>query len=203
MNLRTFAGLIAALICSFTLKAQNPQEIPVRYNGTEKSGVAAAYDYSKDLTEQTLETKLKAAGLTRKSRKDGFTYYKEATWPAITVDKVDVYVKVTGNSKSAAVSILVSKGYDNFITSATDAQAILNLKNFLSALSEDIAAYQKELELKAQQEKVAAAQRAAEKSARDAERAAKKQEQHAKQQAKDQKKLEEEQKKMQNLKTGN
>lgn len=202
MRSYTFAGVIAALFISFSARAQNPQEIPVRYDGTDRTGVAAEYAFDKDFTEHALEARLGAAGLPRKSRKNGFTYYKEATWTAVTTDKVDIYFKVTGNSSKSAISVLVAKGYDNFVTSATDAQTIQNVKNFLNSLQQDIEAYQKQVVLNEQQKKVAEAQKDAERSSRDAERAAKKQERELRQREKDQRALEKEQQKMQQMKNG-
>lgn len=200
MKFAIISGFIGCMM-SLQASAQNPQEGNIRFNKADHNGVTAEYSSGKTITEQALVNKLATAGLTNKSKKKGFIMYKEVSWPAITADKVDVYVKVGGNKKKSNVSLLVAKGYDNFITSASDAQAVTNLKDFLNTLPQDVTAYNADLALKAQEKKVAAAQAEYERSHRKTEEAAKQQEQEDKAKEAKRKKLEEEQSKLQQLKT--
>lgn len=200
MKFAVILGFIGCLM-SVRSSAQNPQEGTVRFNKADRNGVVANYSSSKTTTEQTVVNKLAVAGIMKKSRKKGFWIYKEVSWPAITPETVDVYVKVGGNKKRSSVALLVAKGYDNFISSASDAAAMNNMKEFLNGLPQDISAYSADLALKAQEKRVAAAKEEYERSLRKTNEAQKQQQEEDKAKASRLKKLEEEQNKLQQMKT--
>lgn len=200
MKFAIILGLVGCML-SVQSNAQNPQEGNIRFNKADRNGVIANYSTSQSITEQTVVNKLAVAGLTKKSKTKGYMLYKQVNWPAITPETVDVYVKVGGNKKKSTVSLLVAKGYDNFISSASDATAMNNMKEFLNSLPQDISAYNAELVLKAQEKKVAAAKEEYERSMRKTNEAKKQQQEHDKAKEEKLKKLEEEQNKLQQMKT--
>ncbi len=62
---------------------------------------------------------------------------------------------------------LLSKGYDNFITSGTDVAVIENTKTFLNSLAQSIDAYQLGVDTKTQEDAVKKAEKAYESSVSD------------------------------------
>ena len=63
------------------------------------------------------------------SSKKGYSVYEGIIFSEITSDKIDFYIKVDGNKTNTKVTILISKGYNNFISESSDPSAFKNIKN--------------------------------------------------------------------------
>lgn len=142
-----------------TAIAQDVRETTISYNKGNFSGVIADYNYSKDLVTKALDKRLKDANLGKSKTSSKFTTYAGVTWMDISPDKLDVYYKVSGKKNKSTVEFLISKGYDNYINSTTDASAIQNLRNFLASLDKDIRAIQHENNLSAQNDAIKKAEK--------------------------------------------
>jgi len=180
-------------------KAQDAKEAAVKYRGNEHSGVVAGYQAGDDAVRGALLKRLAAAGLTDKKTQKGFYVFSGVNWTEIMPEKIDVYVRVDGSSSKATAYIMIAKGYDNFISAATDPTAVDNLKNLLNSLTADIADFQKAQALAAQQAVVAAAEADAKKAADEAARAAKRQAKAEARHAKKQEKLKTQQRKLSDI----
>ena len=88
------------------------------------------------------------------------------------------------------MNIILSKGYDNYISSSCDAVTIDRLKTFLNNLAPEIAEYKKQQDLIAQQKEVEAAA----KKLKETER------QNEKERLEKEKKLKQEQKELEKIK---
>lgn len=130
-----------AFLCTTTTYAQNVREVAIKMNKVEQKALAADYPYAKGFVTQALDEKFNLAKFGKSKRKSGFDLYSGVSWMEIApADKLDVYVKTEERKGNTTVSILLSRGYDNFLTSTADATQIENLKTFLVGLSTGIQA---------------------------------------------------------------
>src|SRR5690606_30383549 len=88
----------------------------------------------------------------------GFRLFEGVSWSEIATEKIDFYYKVDGKKENSTVMFLISKGYDNFITSAKDPLMVNNTKNVLNNLVNDIAAVQRQQQIAEQIKVVKAAE---------------------------------------------
>lgn len=151
------AGLTAGSINA--VQAQDVRETSISFNKGSYSGVMADYNYSKDLVVKALEKRMKDANLGKSKTTSKFTSYTGVNWMEVSPDKLDVYYKVSGKKNKSNVEFLISKGYDNYINSTTDATAIQNLRNFLASLEKDIKVILHENNLDAQNDAVKKAEK--------------------------------------------
>jgi hypothetical protein len=151
----------------------NAQEITVS-ESSEKMGkeemwcFSARYNHEEEITREVLGQRVMEAGIKKGTEKKGVSIYKGATWTDISAAKCDYYLKTKSKKNKATVYLCVSKGYNNFVTSANDAATAANITAFLQKLEGQIAAAEaiklKEAELQAIDEKNKEAQRELEKA---------------------------------------
>ena len=146
---------VAVITCNTGFSfAQNAHEGRVKFMKGDQNAIIADYDLPKNIIEDALKERLEKAGLGKKSSEKGFMAYKGTTWAEVSPDKLDVYAKVEGKDSKSTVTMLVSKGYDNFISSASDAERVQKVQNFLNSFVNDARAYQLRLSIAAQEEVV-------------------------------------------------
>lgn len=139
--------------------AQNAHEGRVKFMKGDQNAIIADYDLPREVVEDALKERLEKSGLGKKSTEKGFMAYKGKVWSEISPDKVDVYAKVEGKSDKSTITMLVSKGYDNFISSASDADNVQKVQAFLNSFLRDAKAYQLRLAIAAQEEIVKKAEK--------------------------------------------
>jgi hypothetical protein len=145
-------GFVALCFGLNTSLAQNAREAFVRFKKVDQSGVIADYDVPATVVQGALQDRLTQLNLGKRKTEKGFWTYKAANWPDIAIGKMDIYVKVEGNKGKSTISLLVSKGYDNYVNAQTDPTATENMKNFLNGFVNDINKYKLKLAI-ADQEK--------------------------------------------------
>jgi len=154
LNVLLFAILLSPLLSY----GQKVTEEKIKIGKTEAAGFVATSKYDKTLIEEVLASELAKAGLKKPGSKKKFKTYKEVDWQAISPAKIDVYYKVARKKRRTKVYFVVSKGYNNFVTTATDAAIAANITTFLgqvdaaAALNEEIK--RKEQEVKRMNEKL-------------------------------------------------
>ncbi|PZF73694.1 hypothetical protein DN068_06770 [Taibaiella soli] len=146
-------ALIAA--GSQCVMAQDVKETTVSFMKADHAAFSGSYNYPKSMVEKVLADRLAATGLDHGKSTSGFKRYSETIWTGITDTKGDIYTKVSGSKKNAVVYVLISKGYDNFISSTTDSGTAAKTKDFLVGLEKDISAYQQQLILEERQKELA------------------------------------------------
>ncbi|MRG43744.1 hypothetical protein GFS24_01395 [Chitinophaga sp. SYP-B3965] len=139
---------MAIIASPLLLKAQNASEGAVKIMKAENSAAIATYDYPEEIVEKALTIKLEKEGLGKQRKQQGFLTYKGVSWPEVSSEKLDVYVKVESKKKGAIVSLLAAKGYDNFVSSSSDAATMEKMKQFLNEFATDVASYNDEIEEK-------------------------------------------------------
>jgi len=148
-----------AFLCTSTTYAQNVREVAIKMNKVEQKALAADYPYAKGFVTQALDEKFNLAKFGKSKRKSGFDLYSGVSWMEVApADKLDVYVKTEERKGNTTVSILLSRGYDNFLTSTADATQIENLKTFLVGLSTGIQAAELQKKIEDQMKVVKAAE---------------------------------------------
>ena len=130
----TSAFLALASLSSTLLLAQTAQDANIRFAKIERPGLLASYPFTKEVVEPALRARLEQAGLTKPKTEKGFTAYRGVNWAEISPGLVDVYVKVEGKSDQSTIVLLVSKGYDNYVSATSDPALSANLKLFLQNL---------------------------------------------------------------------
>lgn len=136
----------------FQAKAQNAMETSVDFKKDKHNAVVATYEVPKDMLEAALKQRLDKDNLGKMKKSDGFITYSAVIWNVTGNVKMDLYFKVDGSKNKSTISVLASKGYDNFVSSNTDADIINNLKTYLNGFTDVIGAYKLSLEIKAQED---------------------------------------------------
>ena len=119
--------------------AQQVVEQKVKLGKTEVSGFIATSMSEKPLVEDALTSKLTDAGITKHGKKKKFYTCKGVSVPEISPNKVDLYYRVQSKKHKSLIYFVVSKGYDNYVSTATDATTAGNVINFLGKIDSRIA----------------------------------------------------------------
>jgi vacuolar-type H+-ATPase subunit I/STV1 len=61
--------------------------------------------------------------------------YQGVFFEDLSKDVIDFYIKVDGGKTESTVTILISKGYNNFLSSSTDGSTIKNAKNLCKEIN--------------------------------------------------------------------
>jgi hypothetical protein len=126
------------------------------YNKTKQPAVICEYAYPPDLVETVLTDDLKQKGFGKGKSTKGFDVYQAINFTEISLEKIDLYVKVERKSRKekdiTIVTMLVSKGYDNFISGAADASVMQNTMAYVNGLKPKLEKNSLELQIAAQEE---------------------------------------------------
>jgi peptidoglycan hydrolase CwlO-like protein len=129
-----FLAACAMLVSSASLFAQNAKDATVRYQKTDRPGMAVEYEIPKADMEEALLMRMETSGPGKPKSKGDFFVWQGINWPEVATGQVDVYLKVDGSRKKSNVILLVSKGYDNFVNQGNDAATGAQMKTFLDGL---------------------------------------------------------------------
>lgn len=154
--------LIALLSSAFLLgnaNAQSIQETTVKFDKNNVSAVVAEYKRPESVMEDALKVQLDKEELGKSGKTKGYVSYSNITWKRIGMYSLDVYFKVDGNKSKSTITVLVSKGYNNFIGSGSDPDIINKVKEFLGNLEKTAVDVQFALDVKAQQDVVSDAEK--------------------------------------------
>lgn len=125
------------LIFAFAARAQSV-EGTTEYNKVKQPAVICEFPYPPGLVETVLEDDLKQKGFGKGKSSKSFQLYQAINFSEISGEKIDLYVRVEKKSRKeseiATITVLVSKGYDNFISSATDASIMNNVAGYVNGL---------------------------------------------------------------------
>ena len=144
---------LIAIILPCIAKAQgvNIKEGAMKMGKQKLWAFTATYDYPKDAVIGAMESNLDNANLKRSAKKKGVCTYRAASWPSISNNKADYYYKAKGSKGRTMLSLVASKGYDNYVTSSNDAEIAGNITRYLQNLDVQIATA---LKIKAKEEEL-------------------------------------------------
>jgi len=158
-----FAGIITASSQStFTT---------ITINKNIQPGLVLHLPNNTEVAEGTILQKLSETGYSpetkgrffwKKNKLDGFYVFNGVTLPALNNQKLDMYFKVeqesNSNKNQSIIYLLVSKGYDNFISPDVDSVSFLAATEFLNGFVATTASYRLNLDIETQQKVVKAAE---------------------------------------------
>lgn len=133
--------LLGALSIQNTANAQQIREQAVSIDKVNQNAVVGTFKAGKSVLEAVMQKRMTDAKLGKGKSFKGFRKYEGVIWSEISADKMDYYYRVTGKKDNASVEILASKGYNNFVSSQSDAATIQNINSFVSSLEADIVKY--------------------------------------------------------------
>lgn len=133
-KLFSLSYLVSAIICTFLFQhvngfSQEIKETSVSFMDGKQTAIEAKYSYSEDVMETVVKNVLEKKKIKKTKSTKGYNLYQSVIFDELTSDIIDFYIKVDGNKTSTTVTILISKGYNNFISSASDASTLKNTKN--------------------------------------------------------------------------
>ena len=109
--------------------------------------------FNPETSEETILAKLKETGykpeksgnfLNKKNNEEGYYKFSGVVLPQLANQTVDLYFKVdpleTDNYRSS-ITLLVSKGYDNFVSPENDSATYLASQDFLNGFVQNIIVY--------------------------------------------------------------
>jgi hypothetical protein len=98
--------------------------------------------------DQTILAKLKETGykpektggfMNKKNKQEGFYIFSGVVLPELTNQKLDLYFKVddvnNNSTERSAVTLMVSKGYENFVSEENDSATFNAAQNFLNSFA--------------------------------------------------------------------
>ncbi len=152
--------LTVLLTLSFISFAQNPQIGTTVFNKASQPCVYSDYQMPGSIVEGALKKKLTDAKLGSDGKaSDGFRVYKGVVFEQISKDKIDLYVKVEEKKPISTVYMLLSKGYDNFMTKESDPEVMNNSITFLTNFLNDVNAFKLNKDIEAQQDVIESAEK--------------------------------------------
>ncbi|KAA5533588.1 hypothetical protein F0919_13695 [Taibaiella lutea] len=157
-QLITLSG-IAFLLVNATVNAQSIQETTVKFDKNNVNAIVAEYKRPESVMEDALKAQVDKEGFGKYDKKKGYWSYINIHWKRTGNLSLDIYFKVDGNKSKSTITVLVSKGYNNFTSSATDPEIINTVREFLKDLESTATDVQFALDVKAQQEMVADAEK--------------------------------------------
>ena len=129
----------------------------IDFKDAKKPAVQNEFSYPENTVSKAIDDKMQKFGYKGKDSK-GFTIYKGVALTELGTETYDVYFKVDRKSRKekdmSAVTMLVSRGNENFITEADDLQTINNAKSFLNNLIPNVQAFDLEQQIAAQEDAV-------------------------------------------------
>lgn len=160
--MKSLLSLLSFFFISVITAAQSYSGM-VAYNKTQQPAVICEFPYPPGMVEDAIKNKMEKLGYSGKEAK-GFRGFKGAKIAEISNEAMlDLYFKVEKKSRkekdASVVYLLLSKGYENFMTDAADGPTMNNAKMFMNNLRATVEAYGLELEIAAQEEAVKKAEK--------------------------------------------
>lgn len=154
--MKKIVTIVIAVISFFASVAQSRTE-PVEYQKLSRQAAVIEYPFSAKTTQAAIEDKFTKMGYKGKDTK-GFTVFKGVRIAELGNDMYDLYFMVDKKSRkdkdNSKITLLVSKGLEQFVSDTLDANVFNNSKTYLNNLGPAIVAYDLELQIKDQQETV-------------------------------------------------
>jgi predicted RNA-binding protein with RPS1 domain len=140
-NMKNFILLLIALTGGFMGFAQS-YETKAEYNKSQQPAILCEFAYAPGLVENAITEELKQKGFGKGKSTKGYTLYQAINFTEISSEKIDFYLLVDKKSRKekdiAIVTILVSKGYDNFMSGTSDPSVLQNVMTYVNGLKEKL-----------------------------------------------------------------
>jgi hypothetical protein len=148
--------VIAFVLFSATVQAQ-ATTATVEYLKVNRQAVVNEIPFPEKTIRDAVDNKMQQLGYKGKESK-GFMVYKGVRLAELGSDSYDLYFMADRisrkNKENSTLTLMVSKGFDNFAADSTDGTLISNAKKYLDSIKLMIAAYDLELQITAQEDAV-------------------------------------------------
>lgn len=164
--------VVLAVLCTAAMPVLSQSSYSsVTINKKVQPGLVLELPNNLDVAEGTLLQKLKETGYSpetkgamfwKKNKQDGFYVFNGVTLPALNNQKLDLYFKIDQKGRSRDKSLmymLVSKGYDNYISPESDSATFLAATQFLDGFVAGNLSYSLQKDIEAQEKVVANAEK--------------------------------------------
>jgi hypothetical protein len=129
----------------------------VEYQKTDREAIVNEVPFPEDMITKAIQDTLEKMGYKGKESK-GFIAYKGVKIPALGSEAYDLYFSVDKKSKRekdiSNVTMMISKGFDAFVTEKSDPGLVRNAKAYLDNLRNTVAIYDKAQQISEQEEVV-------------------------------------------------
>lgn len=129
----------------------------VEYLKINRQAVVNDIPFPEKTIKDAIDNKMQQMGYKGKESK-GYMVYKGVRMPELGSESYDLYFMADRmsrkNKDNSTLTLLVSKGYDNFAADSTDGSLIKNAKTYLDSIRNMIAVYDLELQIQAQEDAV-------------------------------------------------
>ena len=129
----------------------------VEYQKADREAIVNEVPFKDDLIAKAIQDTLERLGYKGKESK-GFTVYKGVKLPALGSEAYDLYFAVDRKSKKekdiSQVTLMISKGFDSFVTEKSDPGLVKNAKTYLDSLRNSVAVYDLRQQILEQEETV-------------------------------------------------
>jgi hypothetical protein len=148
---------VIAFLATVTIAQAQASTATVEYLKINRQAVVNDIPFSEKTIRDAIDNKMQQMGYKGKESK-GYMVYKGVRLADLGNDSYDLYFMADRvsrkNKDNSTLTMMVSKGYDNFIADSTDATTIANAKQYLNGIRDMIAAYDLELQIQAQEDAV-------------------------------------------------
>ncbi|MFN8250747.1 MAG: hypothetical protein U0V75_02600 [Ferruginibacter sp.] len=129
----------------------------VEYLKVNRQAVVNDIPFPEKTIRDAIDNKMEQMGYKGKESK-GFMVYKGVKLADLGNDSYDLYFMADRvsrkNKENSTLTLMITKGFDNFVSDSTDATLISNAKKYLDSIKIMIAAYDLELQITAQEDAV-------------------------------------------------
>jgi hypothetical protein len=156
--------LLTTLLAGSVVGQGQSTHTTVTYNNTMQPALTLELPNNTEMAEGTILQKLKQTGYDpntkghlfwKKDKKEGFYVFEGVSLPDLNNQKLDMYFKVVPKSNedkaNSVIYLMVSKGYDNFVSPEGDTALWNNAQNFLNSFIGRTTAFTLETDIKSQE----------------------------------------------------
>jgi hypothetical protein len=162
-----FICLAICLIAGFTATFSQSTPGTTEFKSKLRPSLALPLETNAETTEATILTKLKETGykpeknggfLNKKSKEEGFYKFSGVILPELANQQLDLYFKVdptTTSDSRSSITLMVSKGYENFISRDQDSSTFEASEKFLNSFVTKTEVFQINKQMEQQKESLA------------------------------------------------
>lgn len=149
--------IMAVCLATTQLLSAQATTATVEYLKVNRQAVVNEMPFPEKTIRDAVDNKMQQMGYKGKETK-GYMVYKGVRMPELGNESYDLYFMADRvsrkNKDNSTLTMLISKGYDNFASDSSDATLINNGKQYLNGIRDMIAAYDLELQIQAQEDAV-------------------------------------------------
>ncbi|MEP7166253.1 MAG: hypothetical protein ABI741_16240 [Ferruginibacter sp.] len=149
--------LLIIICTAYTFSYAQSRSSKVDYQKESRPAIENDVPFPAKTVEKAIEDTFAKLGY-KGSGSKGFTVYKGVRMPELGPDAYDIYFMVDKKSRkdneNSTVTMMVTKGFDTFISESSDEKVFGKTKNYLDSLRNTVAVYDLEQQIATQEDEV-------------------------------------------------